>query len=205
VGGAGPGDAGYVTTEELEGGSDSILDIAVYPIFYGAAQAVGFGGSMQLSLAGLYALKRDEGFRDRAYNDIAGHPTIGYGHKILAGERELLTRQISEAEAERLLAQDVGSAERAVNAAVRVPITQAMFDALVGWAYNVGNGAMRSSTLVRLLNAGDYAGAQAQFARWNKITQGGRLVASEGLSARRAREAELFASQGLTYTEEGFA
>lgn len=66
--------------------------------------------------------------------------------------------------------------------------TQNQFDALVSFAYNVGIGNLRSSTLLRLHKAGDYTGAQGQFARWNKAA--GKVLA--GLTRRRAAEAALY-------------
>jgi len=67
---------------------------------------------------------------------------------------------------------------------------QNQFDALVCFAYNLGMGALRGSSLLRLHLAGDFAGAGAQFARWDKA--GGRIL--PGLTRRRAAEALLYAT-----------
>ena len=75
-----------------------------------------------------------------------------------------------------------------VNALVKVPLTQNEFDSLVSFAYNVGSGNLASSTLLRLLNAGQYGAAQKQFLVWNKA--GG--VAMRGLTNRRLGEAANF-------------
>ncbi len=72
--------------------------------------------------------------------------------------------------------------------AVKVPLAQHEFDALVAFAYNVGLGAFRKSTLLRLLNKGDKASAAKQFDRWNKA--GGKMLA--GLTRRRAAERAMF-------------
>jgi lysozyme len=75
---------------------------------------------------------------------------------------------------------------------VTVPLTQNQFDALVDFAYNAGAANLRSSTLLRLLNSGDYAGASGQFIRWNKATSNGQLIVLPGLTRRRTAEAQLF-------------
>ncbi|MCK8356941.1 lysozyme, partial [Erwinia amylovora] len=71
---------------------------------------------------------------------------------------------------------------------VKVPLSQSQFDALVSFSYNVGSGALEGSTLLRLLNAGDYDGAHGQFSKWTKAAG----VELAGLVRRRAREAEVF-------------
>jgi lysozyme len=78
--------------------------------------------------------------------------------------------------------------EAGVKRLVKVPLAQGQFDALVSFSFNVGLGALGSSTLLRKLNAGDYRGAAAEFPRWNKA--GGKVY--EGLTRRRAAERSLF-------------
>jgi lysozyme len=93
----------------------------------------------------------------------------------------------------RLKARDMARFEKAVNELVgKAPTTQAQFDALVSFAYNVGegDGGLKTSTLLRMHKDGDYAGAKAQFARWNKSK--GKVM--KGLTRRRAAEAALYAS-----------
>lgn len=131
------------------------------------------------------AIKTAEGLRLTAYLDTGGVWTIGYGHTGV-DVREGLTIPLSEAE--RLLTRDLRVAEKHVNEAVKVKLTQNQFDALVSFVYNVGGGAFRSSTLLKLLNAGDYEGAANQFPRWNK--DNGKVVA--GLTNRRHEERVLF-------------
>lgn len=147
------------------------------------------GGSqpsgMSLSQAGLDMIKGFEGLRLTAYQDSAGVWTIGYGH---TGPDVRPGMTITQARAEQLLRQDVARFEQAVRDAVRVPLTQNQFDALVSFSFNVGAGAFRGSTLLSKLNAGDYAGAQAEFGRW--VHAGGQRL--EGLVRRRTAEAELF-------------
>lgn len=114
-----------------------------------------------------------------------GVPTVGFGH---TGPDVSLGMTITPARADALLAEDLSGFERAVEHAVLVPISQDEFDALVAFSFNIGAGAFRRSTLLRLLNVGDRTGAAAQFARWNRA--GGRVLA--GLTRRRAAEAALF-------------
>jgi lysozyme len=78
--------------------------------------------------------------------------------------------------------------ENYVSTAVTVPLSQNQFDALVSWVYNLGNGNLTSSTMLKVLNSGDYAGVPAQIKRWNKA--GGKVL--EGLTRRRQAEADMF-------------
>lgn len=151
-------------------------------------------GTMEISLIGLNQIKQHEGFRSTVYNDIAGYPTIGYGHKLTTADKFAGLKTVTEQEAVRLLAADLASAEAAVNSLVNVPITQNQFDALVSFVYNIGAGAFRRSTMLSLLNRGQYDLAALQFGRWNKA--GGKV--SDGLSKRRASEYAMFTNgQGL--------
>ena len=151
------------------------------------------GNPDTMSDAGLAALQAYEGFSATAYvDDKAGTPeveySIGFGHQIRQGEEALLSATLDQSQGVEILAGDVAWAERAVSAAVSAPLTQAQFDALVSLCYNIGESAFRKSTLVRLLNALDYAGAAAQFDRWNKT--GGAV--STALTRRRASERAMF-------------
>ena len=142
---------------------------------------------MQISKAGLDLIKQFEGLYLKAYRCPAGVPTIGYGHTAGVAMGQTITQQ----QADDYLRRDVRQFERAVARLATVPLTQGQFDALVSFAFNLGEGALAQSTLLRLLNAGDYAGAAAQFDRWNKA--GGRVL--PGLVRRRAAERALFESR----------
>lgn len=147
---------------------------------------------MKTSQAGLDLIKRFEGFKAAPYLCPAHKPTIGYGSCFYADGRavSLDDAPITEAQAQKLLADTLGQYEAAVSKAVKVPIGQLMFDALVSFAYNAGAANMASSTLIRKLNAGDINGAANEFDRW--VYGGGvRLV---GLTKRRAAEKALFLS-----------
>ena len=132
-------------------------------------------------------IKSFEGLRLRAYKDAVGVWTIGYGTTRAVRPGMVITRQ----KAEEFLQNDLKRFEDAVNGAVKVRINDNQFAALVSFTYNVGSGALRSSTLLRLLNQGNIRGAADQFPRWNRA--GGRVLA--GLTRRRNAERALFLGQ----------
>ncbi|AIS17521.1 hypothetical protein LT40_08970 [Pseudomonas rhizosphaerae] len=142
---------------------------------------------MKTSSKGIALIKSAEGLRLKAYPDpgTGGLPwTIGYGSTSGVTRNMVIT----EAQAEQMLAEDLVRFERIVERAVRVPVTQGQFDALVSFTYNVGEGNFTKSTLLRKLNAGDTAGAAEQFSRW--VHAGGKVLS--GLVKRRAAERALF-------------
>jgi lysozyme len=143
---------------------------------------------MQLSAAGLELLKRSEGFRNRVYRDVAGFPTIGYGHRLL--HPESFPNGIDAQQAAEILKSDVRDAEEAVERLVKVALTQGQFDALVDFCFNLGAGKLAKSTLLKILNAGRYQDALEQLLRWD--CAGNRECAA--LKARRQAEAELWNS-----------
>lgn len=135
--------------------------------------------------AGLELIKRFEGLRLKAYQDSVGVWTIGYGHTRTARKG----MEITPATAEALLKSDLTDAEYAVHSNVKVPLTDNQFSALVSFVFNLGAGSLKKSTLLRLLNAGDYRGAEGEFVKWNRA--GGKVL--PGLTKRREAEANLFA------------
>lgn len=140
---------------------------------------------------GLDLIKRFEGLSLTAYPDpgSGGKPwTIGVGTTVYPDGRHVKPGdKITETQADEYLRHDVARFEKAVSRLLP-KTTPEQFDALVSFAYNVGEGALEQSTLRRLHNAGDYDGAAAQFARWNKAA--GRVL--NGLVKRRAAEAALY-------------
>jgi len=139
---------------------------------------------MHTSQKGLDLIKSFEGLRLSAYRCPADIPTIGYGTTSGVKMGDTITKE----RAEEMLREDVKRFEDQVLRLVKVPLTQGQFDALTSFVYNLGPGNLSNSTLLRLLNAGDYKGAAAQFDRWNKA--GGKVLA--GLARRRAAERALF-------------
>jgi GH24 family phage-related lysozyme (muramidase) len=142
---------------------------------------------MKLSKNGLELIKSFEGLRLKAYKvtDSEKYFTIGYGHY---GSDVKEGMEISKKKAEELFEKDVQRFVDGVNELVKVPINQNQFDALVSFAYNVGLGALKKSTLLDLLNGKEYKGASEQFERWNK--SGGKVL--KGLVTRREKEQKLF-------------
>ena len=141
---------------------------------------------MNISNTGLELIKKSEGFRSHTYLDVAGFPTIGYGHKFVPPES--FPSGVTVTQAESLLMSDVAVAEAAVSRLVTVPLTQGQFDALVDFTFNLGSGRLASSTLLKLLNAGKYDEAAQQLLLWDH--SGGKEV--EGLKERRAAEFQLW-------------
>lgn len=129
-------------------------------------------------------LESFEGCVLEAYRDIRGIPTIGYGHTRGVKMGDMITGET----AGLLLLEDLDVAVDAINDAVKVPLTQNQFDALCSFVYNIGVGAFRSSTMLKRINAGDFAGAAAEFPRWKRAG----AIESPGLLRRRMAEQALF-------------
>lgn len=137
-----------------------------------------------LSASALVALVGYEGYTDHAVIPMSGDvPTIGFG--TTAGVR-MGDRTDPVAALGRALT-DVQQFEGALRQCVRVPLAQHEYDAFVLLAYNIGPQAFCGSTLVKRLNAGDYAGACAEISRWDKFH--GKPL--RGLTVRRAKERAL--------------
>ncbi len=141
---------------------------------------------MQISERGLELVKAHEKCRLTAYmptrNDVL---TIGWGHTGLDVHKDSVWTQ---QQADDALLADLTHAELCVTRHVSAELTQFEFDALVSLVYNIGCVAFKGSTLLRLLNAGDYDGASAQFSAWNKQNH----IELAELTKRRAEERELF-------------
>lgn len=146
---------------------------------------------MQTSEKGIALIKQFEGCKLTAYQDSVGVWTIGYGWtQPVDGKPIRAGMTIKQETAERLLKTGLVSYESDVSRLVKVGLTQWQFDALVSFTYNLGARSMSTSTLLRKLNAGDYAGAADEFLRWNKA--GGKVL--NGLTRRREAERALFLS-----------
>jgi len=151
---------------------------------------------MKLSENGSKLLVEWEGgFQLKPYLDSGGLETIGCGHLLTADELESgqccgeeYANGLSEDACWKLFAQDVAWAEKAVDEGVTVVLNQNQFDALVSFVFNVGSGAFKSSTLLRVLNMGQYEQVPSELRRWNKVA--GEVV--QGLVNRREKEIGLW-------------
>ena len=131
-------------------------------------------------------IKHFEGYSPIIYKDAAGYDTIGFGHLIKPGEK--IEEPLLGDAAEGLLLQDVKPKAAAVNARVSVPLFQGQFDAVVSWTYNLGEGALKSSTMLKKINAVRHDEVPGQMKRWNRA--GGKVL--KGLERRREAEAALY-------------
>jgi lysozyme len=143
---------------------------------------------MKISDAGIALIKEFEGLELTAYPDPAtgGDPwTIGVGH---TGPEVVPGLTITEEQADEYLREDLERFEQCVDAAVGQYVQQHEFDACVSLAFNVGCANFKSSTLVKMIRAGNLRGAADQFLRWNKAN--GKIM--DGLTRRREAERDLF-------------
>jgi len=161
-----------------------------------------------VSASGINLVKRFEGLHKvgqdgiiRAYRCPAGRWTIGYGHT--KGVRSGV--QGDEAQCDLWLQEDLNVAGQAINRHVRVPLSQAQYDALASFIFNVGEGNFASSTLLKRLNKGLYDQVPEQIMRWNKATVDGVLTELRGLTRRRTAEAALFSMDAPLASEGGEA
>ena len=150
---------------------------------------------MNISMACLDLIKKWEGCKLEAYLDPVGIPTIGWGTIAYPdGQPVAMGDRISQEQADGFLQHECNSIVPRIGRLVTVGLNQNQFDALVSFVYNVGGGAFAESTLLNKLNQGDYAGAAAEFPRWNKGEVNGKKVELPGLTNRRKDERALFES-----------
>ena len=139
---------------------------------------------MKTSQKGIDFIKRHEALRLNAYLDAVGVWTIGYGHTKTAKKGMTIT----EAEAEKLLVDDLKTAEEEINSH-NLPLKQHQFDALVSFVFNVGTGAFRTSTLLKRIKEDvNHPDIPNQFNRW--VYGNGKVL--PGLVRRRNEEAKLY-------------
>lgn len=145
---------------------------------------------MKISDRGLQLIRISEGLKLIAYPDpgTGAEPwTIGVGHTKGVRRGDVCT----ESEAMAWLREDCAEAEACVETWVEPDLAQHQFDALVSFVFNLGCGNFKGSTLLKLINAGNFGAAKAQFKKWNKAA--GRVLA--GLTTRRLAEAEMFSRE----------
>jgi lysozyme len=139
---------------------------------------------MNISQEGISLIKKFEGCELEAYKCAAGVWTIGYGHTKDVTEG----MEITQAEAETMLKEELLDYCNYVDMYVQVPLEQNQFDALVSWTYNLGPTNLKSSTMLKVLNTGKYEDVPEQIKRWNKAN--GKML--DGLIRRREAESLMF-------------
>lgn len=146
------------------------------------------------SQAGIDFIKTFEGLELKAYKDVAGLWTIGYGHLIKPSEQHLIGTTLTQKQAEDLLRDDLKQFENGVNQTItQVKLKQNEFDALVSLAFNIGVGAFRASSLARNINAKTTPDLiRARWIVWNKARVNGVLQEVRGLTRRREAEIEMY-------------
>lgn len=150
------------------------------------------------SQAGIDLIHSFETLKLTAYKDPGSHNglpiTNGWGTTVDEDGGPITLGEVwTKEKADRLFIRDIAKFEAKLDALLgAAPTSQPQYDALMSFGYNVGmgEGGLKTSTLLRLHKEGDYAGAKAQFARWNK--NDGKVL--KGLVRRRAAEAALYAS-----------
>ena len=160
--------------------------------------------NMQISDKGKRLLAKWEGEILHVYKDQAGLPTVGIGH--LLTKRELMANcvtvagvsvplgSITDRQALDLLAQDLAPAMAEVNGHVKAALSQDQFDALVIFAFNIGDGGFEGSSVLKVINAGQLDQVPADMLLWDKITdpKTHQHVVCEGLIERRNKEIALW-------------
>lgn len=158
---------------------------------------------MKTSDKGRKFIESFEGLILGAYDDAndqivtLGHPvrgtlTIGYGHTTAAGPPSVHVGQtITALEADEILSSDLSKVEEQVSRLVSVPLNQNQRDALISFEFNTG--ALEHSTLLRVLNEGNYQAAAAQFLVWNHV----HGVVVNGLTRRREAEKAMFEARDV--------
>lgn len=136
-----------------------------------------------------------EGRRLKAYYDISGKLTIGIGHKCLSTDPYTISSVISDAVCDKLFQTDINLIARSLNRLVLNPnLTADQNCALLDFEFNLGMGALASSTLLKCINAGDLVSAADQFLRWDHAVVKGVMIEVDALKKRRAAERQLFTS-----------
>lgn len=180
--------------------ADGVLDLDDLNKIHAALDAAGAPRmdpattvNRQIGPKGLDLIKHFEGCEKRlpdgrltVYLDVAGIPTIGWGH---TGKDVTSGLIITQAQADALLDKDLDRFEANV-ARLAGACTEPQFDALVSFDYNTGG--LATSTLLKKHKAGDFEGAAREFRRWNKATVKGVKVVVNGLTRRRAAEEKLY-------------
>jgi GH24 family phage-related lysozyme (muramidase) len=154
---------------------------------------------LPISPPGINFMKQWEGLRSKLCNDAEGQCAIGYGTVLHSGAcdgrpvEEAYKSGITADAATQLLTDKCAEVQQLITERVTVPLDQNQSDALISFVYNVGAPAFESSTLLRVLNAGDKTAAAAEIRKWTKASNNGTVADAPDLVKRRDAEATLFA------------
>lgn len=142
---------------------------------------------MKTNTKGIALIRKWEGLRTKAYQDVAGIWTIGYGHTSAAGSPKVTAGMvITEKRAEEILKSDLKKFEDQVSSLVKIDLNENQFAALVSFHYNTG--ALGKSTLLKKINSKDFKSVPGEFLKW--VNAGGKFV--KGLQNRREEEVQLW-------------
>jgi len=139
---------------------------------------------MKISEDGLELIKKFEGCETSAYQDSVGVWTIGFGHTKDVEEGQTCSIE----DAESMLADEMDEYEGYINNMVKVDLQQHEFDSLVAWVYNLGPTNLGESTMLKVLNGGQFDRVPDEMNRWTRA--GGEIL--EGLVRRRQAESLMF-------------
>lgn len=161
-----------------------------FPTSEGRRQKYGEHINMNISEEGKALIKKFESCRLEAYKCSANVWTCGWGATKGVDENTVW----SQSYADERFEGDIQEFENYVNDLVTAPLQQCQFDALCSWCYNLGPANLKSSSMLRVLNEGNYEEVPYQLQRWNKAN--GEIL--EGLVRRRKAEALLFEDKDWT-------
>ncbi|MFW2076593.1 lysozyme [Acinetobacter sp. ULE_I010] len=180
---------GQLSSDQVEAG-DAIIAMSGLPIF---AKVIGFSltdsSQRDISELGFQLIREFEGFETKAYLDIGGVWTIGFGTiKYPNGKRVVKGDVCTQSEAEQWLKNDSKWVDACLDKHIKVNVTQNQFDALASFVYNIGETAFIKSTMLTLINQNNLTSTASQFDRW--VFDNGKRI--QGLVNRRAKERKLF-------------
>lgn len=142
---------------------------------------------------------KEEGIRNRPYQDVVGLWTVGIGHLIGNGSEAdykkspYYNRTLTDAEVMDLLQLDISPRELWLSNTLKGTLTsQNQFNAIFSLLFNIGQGNLEKSSVLRYHKAGKYPDAAAAFMLYNKARENGQLKVVNALTRRRAREAQLY-------------
>lgn len=166
-----------------------ILSVLLAVSIFSPAFAQMCGLECTASEDGRQLIRTFEGYMPLPYDDGVGIQTVGFGHKILPGDK--LRFPLLPADANKLLLADIAKHENDMHKCIKAPLQQNQWDALTSFVFNLGVPALRKSTLLKRVNVARHSDVPAELLRWNRA--GGKVLI--GLTRRRKAEAEIYSAQ----------